>query len=132
MKANLRTPSPISSFFPGSISLPNSLPPPLKQWRGMRYGYCMEGGMRYGQFIKLCLCLTFLFTLFTCSSMGFHPPYILLTLILPMGCNSSQTVWFPLMECGPSGTDSSITGPPWGHRSWQKTCPSVGYFSWLH
>lgn len=65
MKANLRTPSPIPPLFPGSTSLPNSLPSLLKQQWGIMYGYC-------SQFIVFCL--TFLLTLFPRSSMESHPP----------------------------------------------------------
>jgi len=45
-----------------------------------------------------------------------------------MGCSSSQTApaWVPSMGCSPSGTGCSSVGPPWGHKSCQQTCFSVG------
>lgn len=46
----LKTLSPAPPFFPGSISLPISLPPPLQWHKGARNGGC-------NQFITLCLLL---------------------------------------------------------------------------
>ncbi|KAK4821748.1 hypothetical protein QYF61_000809 [Mycteria americana] len=38
-------------------------------------------------------------------------------------------LWKRLPGRSPSGTDCSSVGPPLGHKSCQKTCPSVGSFS---
>jgi len=49
--------------------------------------------------------------------------------VLRMGCSSSQTApaWVPSIGCRPSGTDCSSLGPPWGHKSCQQTCSSLGF-----
>ena len=47
--------------------------------------------------------------------------------VLPTGCSSSRTApaWVLSTGCSPSGAHCSSVGPPWGHKSYQKTC-SVG------
>jgi len=49
-----------------------------------------------------------------------------------MGCSFSKTApaWVLPTGCSPSGTGCSSVGPPWGHKSCQQTCSSVG--SYLH
>jgi len=45
-----------------------------------------------------------------------------------MGCSSSRAApaWVPSMGCSRSGTGCSSMGPPWGHKSCQQTCSSMG------
>ncbi|KAK4825359.1 hypothetical protein QYF61_026878 [Mycteria americana] len=61
-------------------------------------------------------------------AMGDSPPRTSPTWVLPTGCSSSPTApaWVPFMGCSPSGTDCSSVGPPWGHKSCQQTCSSMG------
>jgi len=122
---------PTSSFFPGSSLLPISLPPPSKWCRGMGNGGC-------SQFIVHCLCRSFLFMLFFCSNVSSHSQEIVLHELLWhgsffMGCSYSQTAPAEVLStgCRPSGTDRSNMGPPWGHKSCQQTCSSMGSSPWV-
>ena len=69
---------PTPPFFPGSTWLPTLLPSPPEQCRGMGNGGC-------GQSVMLRLCLSFLLTLFPCSSVGSLP---------------WDTVLHELLQCG--------------------------------
>ncbi|KAM9591464.1 uncharacterized protein ACIBXB_006257 [Morphnus guianensis] len=59
---------------------------------------------------------------------GDSPPQTSPTWVLPTGCSSSRTApaWVLSTVCSPSGTDCSSVGPSRGHKSFQKTCSSVG------
>jgi len=59
---------------------------------------------------------------------GYSPSVSSPTRLLAMVCSSSRTTlaWVLSMRQSPSGTDCSNVGPPWGHKSCQKTCSGMG------
>lgn len=123
MKANLRTfPHPLQSLLP-RLNFPHKISAFSPQAAEGVKVWVLQSV--HHTFPNISSCSLPLFKHGVSSSIN------LLTWILPMGCSSSQTVGFPLTGCSPSGTGCSITGPPWGHRSLQKTFSSVGYSSQL-
>jgi len=86
-----------------------------------------------GQFITLCLCCSFLLTLFPCSSVG-GPSHGTQRSTNFSNVSPSHRLQFftncssmgPSHRVNPSGADCSSAGPPWGHKSCQKAYSSMG------
>lgn len=74
-----------------------------------------------------------LFMLFLCSTVRSIPwrtvlHELLSCWVLPMGCSSSwsKPAWVSSLGYSPSGNDCFSMGSPWGCKTCQKTCSSLG------
>lgn len=88
---------PASSFFSGSASLRNCLPPHLEQCRWRGWGHC-------GQLRALHLCDSFFLILVPCSNMGSFPWDTVLTELLQHGPSHSLQFFKNCSRSLPRGT----------------------------
>lgn len=115
----------ITTFFPGSTSLPTLLPPHSSEW-------CRRAEKKgCDQFIIFCVCCSFFLVLF-CSNMGSLPWETVLRRLLQH--SFLQTVVSEeLLQCETFAQGAVLRGQTaamWvalgGHRSCQKNCSCMG------